>query len=192
MSAASAGNPQGDEEDPLVLGECQTSAPPFVVSRRGHDKAARGTGSARANGHAQARTRRPQAPPATVESVGGSDEACPLCAVRGTRRMRGSTGLVVPHVRVTMCEVREHCTEEDLWVVSRGRVFDVSGYLDEHPGGRRCLIRRGGGVRDCDEDFDFHSKRGQAVWDKMCVGRVIPCSAPPSGVAHDGETCTIL
>ena len=67
-------------------------------------------------------------------------------------------------------EVARHCTRGDLWLVVRGKVFDASDWVEKHPGGATALLRRGG--RDASKDFDFHSKRGRALWEATLIGRV--------------------
>lgn len=34
-------------------------------------------------------------------------------------------------------DVASHNTETDLWVIIEGRVFDLTDYLDSHPGGKK-------------------------------------------------------
>lgn len=95
---------------------------------------------------------------------------------------------------VTACEVRRHAREEDVWIVADGIVFDVTSYLDEHPGGARSLVRRGGGAADCGEDFFFHSRRGKHMWERFRIGRVVPCDTRPSTSFEDASLagCSIL
>lgn len=119
-------------------------------------------------------------------------EVCKLCSVHGTRRVCGSRGVSSPDLFVTMCEVKMHDSQDDCWIVSRGRVYDVSHYMEDHPGGQRSLLRRGGGIKDCAEDHDFHSRHGQNVWERLCIGRVVPCDTPPGVVEGDGPSCIIL
>jgi hypothetical protein len=78
---------------------------------------------------------------------------------------------------VTPCQVKEHCSEDDCWLVAGNLVYDASGYLDEHPGGRRCILRRAGGLVDASEDLHFHSKRGKKLWQSLEVARVVSCEA---------------
>ena len=42
-------------------------------------------------------------------------------------------------------EVAEHNTESDCWVIVHGKVYDVTAFLDEHPGGPEYLIDSSGG-----------------------------------------------
>ena len=77
-------------------------------------------------------------------------------------------------------EVARHCTRGDLWLVVRGKVYDASGWVDKHPGGATALLRRGG--HDASKDFDFHSKRGRALWEATLIGRVDDGSSRKGGV----------
>ena len=45
-------------------------------------------------------------------------------------------------------EVAKHNTRESCWVVVNGKVYDVTEYLDEHPGGAQIMLQYGGKVGD--------------------------------------------
>jgi len=52
-------------------------------------------------------------------------------------------------------EIAEHKLETDCWIILRGKVYDVTAYLDYHPGGKRILMKAAG--RDATKLFDsFH------------------------------------
>jgi cytochrome b5 len=40
---------------------------------------------------------------------------------------------------ITWDELQKHSQSPDLWVLIQGKVFDVSTYLAEHPGGDEIL-----------------------------------------------------
>jgi flavocytochrome c len=59
----------------------------------------------------------------------------------------------VPEKEFTMEEVAKHNTKEDLWVVVKGVVMDVSDWLDEHPGGPQAIMNFMG--KDATEEFEM-------------------------------------
>eukprot|EP00227_Mantoniella_beaufortii_P008841 CAMPEP_0197575742 /NCGR_PEP_ID=MMETSP1326-20131121/1031_1 /TAXON_ID=1155430 /ORGANISM="Genus nov. species nov., Strain RCC2288" /LENGTH=133 /DNA_ID=CAMNT_0043138559 /DNA_START=52 /DNA_END=453 /DNA_ORIENTATION=- len=42
-------------------------------------------------------------------------------------------------------QVAKHNKQTDLWVVIKGKVFDLSEYVDEHPGGVKAMMKNAGG-----------------------------------------------
>jgi cytochrome b5-like protein len=52
-------------------------------------------------------------------------------------------------------DIRQHCTLESLWVVIDGDVYDVTGFVHEHPGGAERLLEWGG--RDASAAFQAAS-----------------------------------
>jgi cytochrome b involved in lipid metabolism len=37
---------------------------------------------------------------------------------------------------ITLAECQEHMSDKDCWLVIEGKVYDVTPFLDEHPGGQ--------------------------------------------------------
>ncbi|KAK3243444.1 hypothetical protein CYMTET_23922 [Cymbomonas tetramitiformis] len=58
--------------------------------------------------------------------------------------------------RLTMAEVKKHKTPEDAWMVLRGKVYNISPYLDFHPGGRKSLMAAAG--KDGTKLFDKYHR----------------------------------
>lgn len=81
------------------------------------------------------------------------------------------------HRFYTVCDARAHNKVDDCWLISHGRVYDVSPVLAHHPAGVHSILRKAGNV--VDEDFDAHSTRTRNVWKKLVVGRFQHCSAHP-------------
>ncbi len=59
----------------------------------------------------------------------------------------------IPEKEFTMEEVAKHNKKEDLWVVVKGVVMDLSSWLDEHPGGPQAIMNFMG--RDATEEFEM-------------------------------------
>ncbi|RNE95397.1 cytochrome b5 [Trypanosoma conorhini] len=70
----------------------------------------------------------------------------------------------------TLDEVRQHNDRSSIWIVAGNAVYDVTSILDTHPGGANALLRRSGGVKDCTEDFNFHSRATRRTWDSFKIG----------------------
>ena len=51
----------------------------------------------------------------------------------------------------TMEEIKKHNTADSLWTVLNGNVYDLTSYLDYHPGGVKKLMQGAG--RDCTSLF---------------------------------------
>ena len=59
----------------------------------------------------------------------------------------------VPEKEFTMEEVAKHNKKDDLWIVVKGVVMDVTNWLDEHPGGAQALFSHMG--RDATEGKQY-------------------------------------
>lgn len=74
---------------------------------------------------------------------------------------------------ITKAELEKHNTEDDCWIVIKGRVYDVSDYVYEHPGGE--IIAAGAGT-DSTAEFDKaeHSDAAIAEMRKFYIGDFKP------------------
>jgi len=48
--------------------------------------------------------------------------------------------------------VSKHTEREDVWMIIHGKVYNVTKYLEDHPGGEEVLLDRGG--KDATEDYE--------------------------------------
>ncbi|SGZ48492.1 CIC11C00000001079 [Sungouiella intermedia] len=72
----------------------------------------------------------------------------------------------------TIEEVQKHNTTDDLWIVYNGRVYDVTSYLDEHPGGEEVIADVAG--TDATEAFNDigHSDDAHEILEGLLIGKL--------------------
>lgn len=72
----------------------------------------------------------------------------------------------------TIEEVQKHNTTDDLWIVYNGQVYDVSQYLDEHPGGEEVIVDCAG--TDATEAFNDigHSDDAHEILLGLLIGKL--------------------
>lgn len=68
----------------------------------------------------------------------------------------------------TLEEIALHNQPDDCWLVSHGKVYDVTDFLARHPAGEMAILRHGG--TDSSVDFDFHSSKAQRMWAPYLLG----------------------
>jgi cytochrome b involved in lipid metabolism len=69
-------------------------------------------------------------------------------------------------------EVSQHGTINDLWMVIHDKVYDVTSFADEHPGGVDTLLDQAGGDASVEFDAVGHSSAAQRMLEKYLVGTV--------------------
>ncbi|KIR58077.1 hypothetical protein I312_105746 [Cryptococcus bacillisporus CA1280] len=64
----------------------------------------------------------------------------------------------------------QHKTREELWMLLHDKVYDVTAFMDEHPGGDEVLLEEAG--RDATEAFEDvgHSDEARDMLKKMYLG----------------------
>lgn len=72
----------------------------------------------------------------------------------------------------TFDEVSKHNESNDCWIVMNGKVYDVSSFMDEHPGGDEVLLAVTG--KDATTDFDDigHSESAKELVQKYLIGEI--------------------
>ncbi|KAJ4798332.1 Cytochrome b5 [Rhynchospora pubera] len=78
----------------------------------------------------------------------------------------------------TLSEVSEHNTNKDCWLIINGKVYDVTKFLEDHPGGDDVLISSTG--KDATDDFEDvgHSTTARAMMDEYYVGDIDTSTIP--------------
>ncbi|EDO40543.1 predicted protein [Nematostella vectensis] len=72
----------------------------------------------------------------------------------------------------TFDEVKNHNKAGGCWLVIHNKVFDVTKFLDEHPGGEEVLLEQAGG--DASESFEDvgHSSDARELMNEYCIGEL--------------------
>lgn len=71
-----------------------------------------------------------------------------------------------------MAEVAEHKDRNSCWVVIHNKVYDVTKFLDEHPGGEEVILDVGGQyATDPFEDVG-HSEDARELLDQYLIGEL--------------------
>lgn len=77
--------------------------------------------------------------------------------------------------QISLEEVSKHQTAESLWVTYEGYVYDVTPFLDVHPGGRELLLTAGGmDLHHFFTNYTVHTQSAKAMnyLESMRVGRL--------------------
>ncbi|KAF5205370.1 Cytochrome b5 [Thalictrum thalictroides] len=81
------------------------------------------------------------------------------------------TGVVIESNIFTFAEVSKHNNLKDCWLLINGKVYDVTKFLGDHPGGSEVLLKATG--KDATADFKkahSHSSNALTMMDKFYVG----------------------
>ncbi|KAA8498797.1 Cytochrome B5 isoform D [Porphyridium purpureum] len=72
----------------------------------------------------------------------------------------------------SMLEVLEHASRQDFWMVIDGKVYDVTSFLLDHPGGDDLLLQTLG--RDAHREFEDvgHSGDARQKLEELFVGKL--------------------
>ncbi|KAJ2556609.1 hypothetical protein EV175_001894 [Coemansia sp. RSA 1933] len=83
-------------------------------------------------------------------------------------------------------EIAKHYTRDDIWIVVHGKVYDVTKFLDEHPGGEEVILEHAG--IDATEAFEDigHSEDARELLAHLLIGDLE--GAPPTASTRDGKT----
>jgi cytochrome b involved in lipid metabolism len=78
----------------------------------------------------------------------------------------------------TLSEVAVHNTSKDCWLIIDGKVYDVTKFLEEHPGGDEVLLSATG--KDATDDFEDvgHSNSAREMMAEYLVGEIDASTIP--------------
>mmetsp|Transcript_17009 Transcript_17009/g.31879 ORF Transcript_17009/g.31879 Transcript_17009/m.31879 type:complete len:326 (+) Transcript_17009:52-1029(+) len=75
-------------------------------------------------------------------------------------------------IRLTAEEVAKHRKPGDAWTIFQGRVYDITSYLDFHPGGKGTIMKGAG--KDCTELYNQNHPwvNCDGLIGKLCLGKL--------------------
>merc|ERR1719329_1454170 len=81
----------------------------------------------------------------------------------------------LPFRTVTPASLALHNSADDCWVSLHGNVYDVTSFLEEHPGGARALLRPGHAGADVTSAFERvgHSAAASRHLERLYVGQFV-------------------
>ncbi|XP_017466884.1 PREDICTED: cytochrome b5 [Rhagoletis zephyria] len=70
-------------------------------------------------------------------------------------------------------EISKHNTNKNTWLIIHNNVYDVSAFLNEHPGGEEVLIEQAG--KEATENFEDvgHSSDAREMMKKYKIGELV-------------------
>jgi len=85
-------------------------------------------------------------------------------------------------------EVAAHNKKKDIWVVVNGTIYDVTSFVDEHPGGEEVLLDVAG--QDATEAFDDvgHSDEAREILQGFLKGKLKGGAIKPEVVGKATST----
>ena len=93
----------------------------------------------------------------------------------------------------TLEEIQKHNHSKSTWLILHNKVYDLTTFLEVHPGGEEVLREQAGG--DATENFEDvgHSTDARELSKTYIIGEVHPVSSPETSVVrrvtavHEGE-----
>ncbi|XP_061957385.1 cytochrome b5-like [Populus nigra] len=75
-------------------------------------------------------------------------------------------------------EISKHNKTKDCWLIISGKVYDVTSFMDDHPGGDEVLLSSTG--KDATNDFEDvgHSDDAREMMEKYVIGEVDVTTVP--------------
>jgi hypothetical protein len=77
----------------------------------------------------------------------------------------------MPHKTLTREEVANNNSEESLWFIIDSQVYDVTDFIDAHPGGE-AVLKQVGGTDATDAFYNLHRQEVLQKYSNLCIGTI--------------------
>jgi|TARA_B110000495_G_C22873120_1_gene509173 cytochrome b involved in lipid metabolism len=67
-------------------------------------------------------------------------------------------------------EVEKHDTSDNCWCIANNNVYNVTDFLNRHPGGRFVLLSKGG--QNVTKHYSWHPPHAKKIWEKYKIGEI--------------------
>ncbi|QSZ35258.1 hypothetical protein DSL72_008127 [Monilinia vaccinii-corymbosi] len=74
--------------------------------------------------------------------------------------------------QIPLSEVQKHNTQSDLWIIIHHNVYDITTYIEDHPGGIESLVEVGGQNSTVAFEDVGHSEEARETMEKFLIGRL--------------------
>lgn len=88
---------------------------------------------------------------------------------------------------ITLATVAKHKTRNDIWLSIHDKVYNVTEYMENHPGGEEVLMDRAGAIATEDFEDVGHSRDARKQLDKYELG-MLPPSERAAKKSDDGSS----
>ena len=70
----------------------------------------------------------------------------------------------------TKKEILQHRKIADCWIIIHTEIYDVTHFIQQHPGGYQLILDNAG--LESSYHYNFHSLKAQNIWKKHFIGYI--------------------